>query len=172
MYKKNLEMYERLDGWERVAIGEQLRRWAKKYQDKVAFIAESGEITYKEFDIETEKVARGFLKLGIKAGDKVVLQMPNVMSYPVTLFALYKVGAVPILALYAHREKEVRSMISTTDAVAYIVPEKFQGFDFVALAQKMKSEFDCLKYVIVDGKGGDVNLSDIKSDEGDLPEID
>lgn len=30
MYKKNLEMYERLDGWERVAIGEQLRRWAKK----------------------------------------------------------------------------------------------------------------------------------------------
>ena len=83
MYKKNLEMYERLDGWERVAIGEQLRRWAKKYQDKVAFIAESGEITYKEFDIETEKVARGFLKLGIKAGDKVVLQMPNVMSYPV-----------------------------------------------------------------------------------------
>ena len=172
MYKKNLEMYERLDGWERVAIGEQLRRWAKKYQDKVAFIAESGEITYKEFDIETEKVARGFLKLGIKAGDKVVLQMPNVMSYPVTLFALYKVGVVPILALYAHREKEVRSMISTTDAVAYIVPEKFQGFDFVALAQKMKSEFDCLKYVIVDGKGGDVNLSDIKSDEGDLPEID
>ena len=172
MFKKNLEQYEHLKDWERIGIGEQLRRWADKYQDKTAFIAESGELTYSEFDAETDKVARGFLKIGLKSGDKVVLQMPNVMAYPVTLFALYKIGVIPILALYAHREKEVRSMVGLTGAVAYIVPEKFQGYDFVSLARKMQGEFDSLKYVIVDGEGGDLRLSDIKSDEGELPEVD
>lgn len=167
-----MESYEHLEGWKRISIGEHLSSWAMKYKDKTALISETGNLTYNEFNDQTEKMAKGFLKLGIKAGDKVVLQMPNVKEYPITLFALYKAGAIPILALYAHREYEIRSMISTANAVAYIVPEKYQGYDFVSLAQKMKDEFECLKYVIVDGVSGDIKLSDIKSDEGELPKVD
>ena len=172
MYKKNMNSYENLEGWERVSIGERLRGWAAKYEGKTALITETGNLTYAELDEQTEKVAKGFLALGIKDGDKVVLQMPNVLEYPVTLFALYKVGAIPILALHSHREKEIGSMISTADAVAYIIPEKYQGYDFVSLAQSMKEQFECLKYIIVDGAGGDKKLSDIKSDEGELPKVD
>ncbi len=172
MYKKNMKDYELLEGWERVSIGEHLSRWAMKYKDKTALITETGNLTYAELDEESKKVAKGFLEIGITAGDKVVLQMPNVLAYPVTLFALYKIGAIPILALHSHRENEIKSMISTSDAIAYIIPEKYQGYDFVSLAKKMKEQFSCLKYIIVDGMGGDIRLSDIKSDKGELPEVD
>ena len=128
--------YELLEGWERVSIGEHLSRWAMKYKDKTALITETGNLTYAELDEESKKVAKGFLEIGITAGDKVVLQMPNVLAYPVTLFALYKIGAIPILALHSHRENEIKSMISTSDAIAYIIPEKYQGYDFVSLAKK------------------------------------
>lgn len=53
--------------------------------------------SFRELDEESDAYARGFMALGVRAGDRTLLLMrPNLQFYAV-LFALFKLGAVPVL---------------------------------------------------------------------------
>lgn len=53
--------------------------------------------TYRQLDEESDSYARGFQAAGVAAGDRTLLLMrPNLEFYAV-LFALFKLGAVPVL---------------------------------------------------------------------------
>ncbi|MGC4019656.1 MAG: AMP-binding protein [Muricomes sp.] len=172
-YRKNLSKYEGLEGWEKLNFSQQLACWAKKYGDKVAVIDAEAEITYRELDHRASILAGAFLDSGIRQNDKVVVQLPNRISFVITFFALARAGAVPILALPAHREAELEGIINLAEPAAYIVAEKYMGYDYLPLAEKLKNKFDCLRTVVVDGEhGGDCLLSDMEGTVDNFPEVD
>ncbi|SET42727.1 (2,3-dihydroxybenzoyl)adenylate synthase [[Clostridium] polysaccharolyticum] len=172
-YQKDYSTYEALEGWEKASIGQQLRNWAKRYQDQVAVADEKEKITYRELNEKADSMAFGFLEMGIQPGDKVVVQLPNRISFVKTLFALIRAGAVPILALPAHREAELEGIIKLAKPAAYIVAEKYLGYDYLPMARKLKKNFDCLKAVIVDGEQKvDFLLDHVMGESRQLPEVD
>lgn len=172
-YKKDLSKYEYLEGWEKKTLGEHLKTWANIYGKKTAVIAGDDEITYEELEKRACERAYGFLDLGIKKGDLVLLQLPNSVSFVVTMFALAKVGAVPIMALPAHRESEVGSIIELSKPVAYIVADKYLGFEYLPMAEGLREKHSCLKHIIVDGECKEnIKLDTIKGVERELPKVD
>lgn len=172
-YVKDMSKYEYLEGWEKLSLGEQLASWAKKYQDKVAVADSEEEISYKELDRRASQMAYAFLDNGIKPGDKVIVQLPNRISFVTVLFALARIGAVPIMALPAHRDAELEGITKLAEPTAYIVAERYLGFEYITMAMKLKKKFPCLKKVFVDGEqGGDLLLSDLESEATELPTID
>ena len=48
---------------------------------------------------------------------------------------MFKVGIVPIFALPAQRKNEIFGIIDTANAVGYVVPDMYMGFDYLALAK-------------------------------------
>jgi 2,3-dihydroxybenzoate-AMP ligase len=74
---------------------------------RTALVAGDVRLTYAELDRRAERTAAGFLRLGLRRGDRVVLQLPNSASFAVVLLALLRIGAAPVLALPAHRESEI-----------------------------------------------------------------
>ena len=38
-YKKDMERYETLEGWEKLSLGKQLDKWATQYGDRIAVTA-------------------------------------------------------------------------------------------------------------------------------------
>ena len=53
------------------------------------------ELTYKEIDKHVNALTWFFQnKTNLKKGDKVALQMPNLLQYPVAIFACLKAGLV------------------------------------------------------------------------------
>ena len=103
-YKKDMSKYENLEGWERCGFGEQLDRWAEKYGERTAVTDSEDEISYMELKQKADCLAAAFLRKGILKGDKVLVQLPNRISFVIVFFALSKIGAVPIMMLPAHRE--------------------------------------------------------------------
>ena len=60
-------------------------------------IVETGEtLTYAEFDERVNRVANALSDRGIRKGDRVAMVLFNTAEFPLTLYACYKLGAVPV----------------------------------------------------------------------------
>lgn len=154
--------YELPDGWEPLALGEHLRRWSEQYGGSVALVEGGNRVTYRELDRRADELAAGFVHLSIRKGDHVVVQLPNRISFVAACFALFRIGALPILALPAHREKELDAIFQAAKPVAYIAPDVFQGFDYRPMAERLASSHPSVKLLITDGESErGVRLADI-----------
>lgn len=176
-YQKDLTAYEHLKYWEKRPLGGLLEVWAEQYGDRIAAVAGEEMLTYRELLEKSTKKAFGFQQLGITKGDRVILQLPNGNHYLITLFALLRIGALPVLVLPAHREAELCAIAEKAEPKAYIVQNQYQGFDYMPLAQKLFEQCDCMQYVIVDGdfsptQACEKRFAEIEADRGTLPEID
>ena len=150
-YKKNMEQYENLEGWEKLSLGKQLDKWAAQYGDRIAVTDSEEEITYLGLNQKATRLGQHFMEKGICKGDKVLVQLPNRISFVVVLFALAKIGAIPIMMLPAHREAELEGIIELAKPTAYIVAERYLGFSYVAMAMAMEEKFPCIQNVFIDG---------------------
>ena len=173
-YKKDMSKYENLEGWERCGFGEQLDRWAEKYGERTAVTDSEDEISYMELKQKADCLAAAFLRKGILKGDKVLVQLPNRISFVIVFFALSKIGAVPIMMLPAHREAELEGIIELAKPAAYIVVEKYLGFSYVPMANAMKEKYSCIRHIFVDSESGDISgmIAETCGENGAFPAVD
>ncbi len=150
-----------------------MEAWAQQYKGKVAVVEGEQEITYEQLDHKATALAYAFMDEGIQPGDKVLVQLPNRISFVLTLFALTRAGAIPILALPAHREAELEGIIKVAQPSANIVAEKYLGYDYLPMAKRLKEKYPCVKRLLVDGtREGEVLLQALRGKERILPKID
>lgn len=67
---------------------------AKKNPDKPAVIFFHKEITYRELDELSDRVAQSLIERGIKKGDRVATMLPNCTQHVIAFYGILKAGAV------------------------------------------------------------------------------
>jgi long-chain acyl-CoA synthetase len=79
---------------------------ARRYPDKIAVVDGSTRVTYRDLWAESLAYAAGLRELGIGKGDKVAIQIPNLVDFPRVYFAALAVGAavVPVHLLLTPQE--------------------------------------------------------------------
>lgn len=122
--------------------------------DKIAVVAGDERLAYRQLDERSAVLAAGLLARGIAPLERVVLHLPNSVDFIVCYLALVRIGAIPVMALRAHRETEIRHFVRASKAVAYIAPDAAGGFDYRALADALRQEFAHLKTVVIAGQPG------------------
>ncbi|MFD5644234.1 (2,3-dihydroxybenzoyl)adenylate synthase [Streptomyces anulatus] len=145
------EKYRAAGWWRGVTLGEMLRRRAEDHPDRVAIVhpVAGSRWTYAELDRRADRLAAGFLARGIAKGDKVVVQLPNIAEFFEVIFALFRIGALPVFALPAHRESEITYFCEFTGAVAYVIAAEHGGYDYRELASKTLANVATLRHVFV-----------------------
>ncbi|MEV0650149.1 AMP-binding protein [Phytomonospora sp. NPDC050363] len=76
-------------------------------------------LTYGGLRERSLRLAAGLHGLGLRRGERVVVQCGNHPEFVVLLFALSRIGAIPVFALPAHRRAEIGHFCSAAGAVAY-----------------------------------------------------
>lgn len=148
--------------WTGTTLGQVLADSARRHGDRLAVIDAARTWTYQELDDHADRAATGFAKLGIDRGDRVIVQMPNVGEFVVVCFALFRIGAIPVLAQPAHREYELTRLCAQSEAVAHVVADQHAGFDYRALSERVTRACPSLRTTIVHGDpGGHVALADL-----------
>ena len=171
MYKKNYKNYEYLENWSTKTIGEHIREWSEAYGDKIAVIDNLREITFKELYKRSCEIAAGLLEGGIRAGDNIVLQMPNSATFVEVFFGCIIMGAIPILALPAHRKGDLNGVFKLAEPRAYFIKDSYMGYDYISLARELKKEHFSVEHVFVDTDKdieGYIKISDIKGENRDF----
>ncbi|MFK8849654.1 (2,3-dihydroxybenzoyl)adenylate synthase [Streptomyces sp. Ac-502] len=163
------ERYREAGWWRGETFGQMLRDRAAAHPDRIAVVDPAGEgrrWTYAELDRRATRLAAGLHARGIVRGDRVVVQLPNVAEFFEVIFALFRLGALPVFALPAHRETEIRYFCEFTGAAAYVIAAEHGGYDYRALAATVRDEVPGLRHVFV--TGGDPGpfeaLADVPAD--------
>ncbi|WP_067971585.1 (2,3-dihydroxybenzoyl)adenylate synthase [Mycolicibacter icosiumassiliensis] len=110
---------------------------ASHWPDRPAVIDSTTTLSYAELDAAVDRAASGLHGLGIAAGERVLLQLPNSCTFAVTLFGLLRVGAIPVLCLPGHRAAEIGHLAAVSDAVGIVIPDATAGFDYPAMAAEL-----------------------------------
>ncbi len=148
------ERYRQAGYWQGESFGQMLRERAERHGERTALVAGAERLSYCELDTRADRLAAGFWGLGIRPRDRVVVQLPNIAAFFEVCFALFRLGALPVFALPAHRSVEIGYFCEFTEAVAYIIPARHAGFDYRTLAEQVRQKVPTLRRIIVAGESG------------------
>lgn len=98
---------------------------AQKYPDYVAFDFMGSKTTYKSFVKAIIRCARSLCAIGIKAGDKVTICMPNCPQTVIMFYAVNLIGAVANMVHPLSAEKEIEFYLKESQSVAAITLDQF-----------------------------------------------
>lgn len=158
------ERYRKAGYWRGETIGGLLRERAAASPDHLAVIGGEERWTYRELDARADALARGFFKIGLRPGDRAVVQLPNIPQFLSVIFGLFRAGVLPVFTLPAHRSSEITHFLKASEAAAYIIPDVYEGFDYRKLAEEARTSIPELREVIVVGDPGPYRaLSDLES---------
>lgn len=144
--------YRNAGYWDGSTLFDVLDRAARRWPDKIALVNAHRRISYAELRRDAMLLASRLLALGIEPLQRVVVQLPNLPEFVVVYFALARIGAIPVLALRAHRHAEVRHFLRASQASAYVVADRIGAFDYRAMAEELRTDAPSLRHVVVVGE--------------------
>lgn len=165
------ERYRQEGCWQGETFGTMLRHRAAQYGDRIAIVSGDRRVSYAELDEQADRLAAGFYRLGIRAQDRVIVQLPNIPQFFEVIFALFRIGALPVFSLPVHRRNEIGYLCEFTQAAAYVIPDMDAGFDYRELAAQVKDMLPDSRRIIVAGEPGEYTALDDLYAEPSIGEI-
>lgn len=93
---------------------------ARELPDAVAISEPDRDYTFAEWDDRAARLAAALSAAGIGPGDKVACYLYNGAPYLETMFAAFKLGAVPVNANYRYTKDELTALLADADAAALV----------------------------------------------------
>ena len=137
--------------WAGITLGDAFDRSVALNRDRLAVIDGDRRLTYGELADLVRRFAVHLVHRGIASGERVVFQLPNRLEFVVAYFACLEVGAIPLTCLPAHRHAEIGYLAKFTDAAAWLIASDFRGFDYVGMAEEIRSDLPSLRDILVVG---------------------
>jgi long-chain acyl-CoA synthetase len=102
--------------FEQVTISEALTRSARKFPDHTALNYMGKKITYRQLEGLVNCFAGALIDLGIKAGDKVAVCLPNIPQVIISNLAIFRIGAVAVQNNPLYTERELEYQLNDSDS--------------------------------------------------------
>lgn len=98
----------------------------KAYADRVAFENMGVQLTFRQVD----KLSRDFAAylqqdLALKQGDRIAIQMPNLLQFPIAFFGALRAGLIVVNTNPLYTPREMEHQFSDSGAVAIVIVSNF-----------------------------------------------
>ncbi len=114
-------------------LGEMLEKWAYKTPDRdfVVYPDRNLRFTYGDFNKRVDALAKGFLFIGVKPGDKVGIWAKNVPDWTTIMFATAKIGAVLVTINTSYKLSEIEYLLKNADINTLCLVDGFRDSDYI-----------------------------------------
>ena len=94
----------------------------RKFTNRDAYICMGRSLTFGELDKLTRDFAAYLQSLGLQKGDRIAIQLPNVLQYPVAMYGAFRAGLIVVNnnPLYTPREMEHQFKDSGAKAIVIL----------------------------------------------------
>ncbi len=96
-----------------------------KFADDVAFECAGVALRYRDLDRLTQDFAAYLQSLGLNKGDRVAVMLPNVLQYPVAVFAILRAGMAVVNVNPLYTAHELEHQLNDAGASAIVILENF-----------------------------------------------
>ena len=145
---EDAERYNKYRWWLGITWGDMLDKTTDLYPDKEGLVDDANRFTYRQLRSMVDRLAVGFMGLGIRQRDFVLVQIPNWHEYVVTFFALQKIGAIPVLLIARHGLAEILHVASLTAPIAWIGPERYRSTEYLPMLKQVMERNGSLHHLI------------------------
>ena len=116
-----------------MTIGDWLDKKAKEYPDKDCSVHPYEGLRYstEQFKAVCDKIARGFMALGVKKGDHVAIWATNYPQWVISQFATAKIGAVLVTVNTNYKKFELEYLLKQSDSTTLIMMGGTKDNDYV-----------------------------------------
>jgi len=104
---------------------EMLEQVAKKYPDYIAFDFMGKSTTYRKMVEEIEVCAKALKTIGVRAGDKVTIALPNCPQALCLFYAINLIGGIANMIHPLSAEKEIEFYLNESESVTAITLDQF-----------------------------------------------
>ena len=96
-----------------------------KYHDKPAFSCMGKALTFQQVDKMSDQLAGYLQSRGLQPGDRVGIMMPNLLQYPIAIFACIKAGLIAVNTNPLYTPREMLYQFKDSDIKGIIIAENF-----------------------------------------------
>jgi len=137
-----------------------LEHAANTSPDTRAYVHQGKEITFREVDEASDRVASGLLKLGFTKGDRIGIIGHNQPEWLFSYFAAAKIGATVVGLNIRYRDQELDYMLNQSEARAVITLNSFFDMDYVKFFDGFREKIPSVKeFIFFEGEGFDGSLT-------------
>lgn len=108
--------------------------------------------TYAQIDHQSSSLAAALHELGIEAGDRMALTLPNWPEFIVAAFAAAKLGAVIVPLNPRFTTPELQYMLRHSETAVVVTAENWGGVDYLARYESFLATLPDLQYVVSVGE--------------------
>lgn len=109
-----------------------LMQVAAAHPDRPLVLTDDTTLSYADVLRQSEHMAKGLRRLGVRTGDRVALVLANVPQFVPLVFAIWRLGAAAIPVNYLFKAKELAYVIGQSQCRAVITMSAFRGLDYLA----------------------------------------
>ena len=126
----------------RKTLGELLDETSMNKPDKEALICDESRITYFQFSDESNRIAKGFIEIGVQKGDRVAILMENNTDWPIIAFALFKIGAIVVGCNTRFNKEELKYVLNRSETKILIMSVEFKetNISFINILHELAPE--------------------------------
>ena len=122
-----------------ITVGALLEQVADAYphQEAVAYTDRDYRRSWRAFDDEVNRIARGMMAHGVQKGDKVAIWAANTPQWMLTLFAACKIGAILVTVNTAYKVFELEYLLRQSDSKLLVMAEGFKGTSYIDIVNEL-----------------------------------
>lgn len=107
------------------SINAVLAESCQRFRDRSGYYHMGKTITFGELDQLSSQFASYLQQQGLKKGDRIALQMPNVLQYPVAMFGALKAGLIVVNTNPLYTPREMRHQFQDSGVKAIVIMANF-----------------------------------------------
>lgn len=124
------QAYKEAGYWKGETFSQYLHNICHIYATNEAVVARAANgthhrLTYAQLDTYAQECIREYEKAGLKAGDRVILHLPNTVEYMGAMVGAFLAGLIPIFSLIRHTADNLAAFVDTAQAQAIITVPRF-----------------------------------------------
>ncbi|HJR62933.1 MAG TPA: class I adenylate-forming enzyme family protein [Gemmatimonadaceae bacterium] len=122
------------------------------HPQRTLLVAGDRSLTYGQVDGKAAAMAGALTELGIEAGDRIAIVMPNCPEWVIALLAAAKVGATVVPLNPRLNYHELKYQLRHAEASVAFTVERHDGVDYLQLFEDIIAELPDLQYLITVGE--------------------
>ncbi len=135
-----------------LAVQGLLERWVAEEPSRPLARYGKTTVSYERAHREARALAAAFHGLGVEAGDRIAIDLPNWPEFVVSALAAANLGATIVPLNPAYSPHELQFMLRNSEATAVVAAERFEGADNLELFERMLYTLPELQYVVTVGE--------------------
>ena len=134
-------------------LAELFEQRVREHPDRECLVFGNRRLTYQQVTAEADALAAAFAGLGIEAGDRLAVDLPNWPEWVITLLATAKLGAVFVPLYPSLGFHELKYQLRNAEASLAVAAESLGELDYLELFEDLIGELPDLHY-LDDGRAG------------------